>query len=84
MVLCGGAGHSMEIAKALDNTGLLIGIDRDIEALNVAKNRLSNYTNIKYMHRNHDEIKEILEEMQIEAVDRNTFRFRCFLISIRQ
>ena len=80
----GGAGHSSEIAKALDNTGILIGIDRDIEAIDVAKGRLSNYTNIRYVHRNHDEIKEILEEMQIDAVDRNTFGFRCVFISIRQ
>ena len=80
----GGAGHSIEIAKALDNTGFLIGIDRDIEAINVAKNKLSNYTNIKYVHKNHDEIKEILEEMQIDAVDRYTVRFRSIFISIRQ
>lgn len=79
----GGAGHSMEIAKALDNTGLLIGIDRDIEALDVAKSRLSNYTNIKYIHRNHDEIKEILDEMHIDGVNRNTFGFRRVVISVR-
>ncbi len=80
----GGAGHSMEIAKILDNTGLLIGIDRDVEAINTAKSRLSNYTNIRYQHRNHDEIKEILEEMQIDGVDRNTLGFRSIFISVRQ
>ena len=29
----GGAGHSREIVKKLSNDGLLIGIDRDEEAL---------------------------------------------------
>lgn len=33
----GGAGHSKEIARALNNTGILIGIDRDQDALNAAK-----------------------------------------------
>ena len=83
MVLFGGAGHSLEIAKKLDNTGLLIGIDRDQDALNTAKIKLSNYSNVKYIHRNHDEIKEILQEMQIDAVNRNTIGFRCIIISNR-
>ena len=30
----GGAGHSFEIIKKLDKTGLLIGIDRDEEVKN--------------------------------------------------
>ena len=33
----GGAGHSKEIAKALNNTGILVGIDRDQEALQAAR-----------------------------------------------
>ena len=41
----GGAGHSLEILKKLDNKGLLIGIDRDEEALEVAKERLKQYKN---------------------------------------
>ena len=65
----GGAGHSLEILKRLDNRGLLIGIDRDEEALNVAKNRLREYSNTKFVHDNHDNIKEILEELQITGVD---------------
>ena len=39
----GGAGHSKEIARALNNTGILIGIDRDQDALNAAKENLKNY-----------------------------------------
>ena len=48
---------------------MLIGIDRDIEALNVAKERLKEFNNIRYIKDNHDNIKQILEEMQIPGVD---------------
>lgn len=69
MALFGGAGHSIEIAKKLSNTGMLIGVDRDEEALQVAKDRLKEFTNIKYIHDNHDNIKQILNENGIEGVD---------------
>lgn len=39
----GGAGHSIEIAKRL-STGKLVGIDRDQDALDVAEDRLSEYS----------------------------------------
>lgn len=69
MALFGGAGHSIEIAKKLSNTGMLIGVDRDEEALQVAKDRLKEFTNIKYIHDNHDNIKQILNENGIDGVD---------------
>ena len=43
----GGAGHSKEIAKRLDSKkGLLIGIDRDEEALMAAKENLKDYPKV--------------------------------------
>ena len=65
----GGAGHSKEIAKRLSKKGMLIGIDRDEDALAVAKERLREYSNAKFVHDNHDNIKGILEELQIQGVD---------------
>ena len=65
----GGAGHSFEIIKKLSNKGLLIGIDRDEDALTVAKERLKEYNNVKFVHGNHDDIKEILDDLNIEKVD---------------
>ena len=65
----GGAGHSEEIVKRLSNKGLLIGIDRDEEALKAAKKKLENYKNVKYIHGNHDEIYNILSELGIDKVD---------------
>lgn len=65
----GGAGHSIEIVKKLSNKGKLIGIDRDEEALKVAKKKLEKYSNVILIHDNHDNIKKILENLNIEKVD---------------
>lgn len=65
----GGAGHSKKILENLSPDGILIGIDRDIEALENAKRKLKDYQNIKYVYGNHDDIKTILEELNIEGVD---------------
>lgn len=65
----GGAGHSKEIVKKLSEKGLLIGIDRDEDALKAAKENLKEYDNVKYVKDNHDNIKQILENLGIEKVD---------------
>ena len=69
MELFGGAGHSKEIAKRISSNGMLIGIDRDQEALKAAQNNLKEFHKIKYVHDNHDNIKNILEKLNIEKVD---------------
>ena len=45
----GGAGHSSKIIEKLSEKGLLIGIDRDKEALQVAEKKLSQYKKETYM-----------------------------------
>lgn len=65
----GGAGHSLEIAKKLSNKGLLIGIDRDEEALKAAKEKLKDFKNVKYIHGNHDDINNLLTNEGIDKVD---------------
>ena len=65
----GGAGHSREISKRLSNKGLLIGIDRDEDALHAAKQNLKEFQNVKFIKDNHDNIKHILEDLNIEKVD---------------
>lgn len=65
----GGAGHSRVIASKLSEYGMLIGIDRDTDALQAAKENLKQYSNIQYVHDNHDNIKNILKSLNIEAVD---------------
>ena len=65
----GGAGHSKKILEKLLPNGVLIGIDRDAEALKSAKEKLKDYQNVKYVHGNHDDIKNILQDLNIEKVD---------------
>ena len=65
----GGAGHSKQILKKLSNNGILIGIDRDLEALEAAKENLKEFKNVRYIHGNHDDIDEILKDLQINGVD---------------
>lgn len=65
----GGAGHSREIVKRLSEKGMLIGIDRDTEALEAAKQNLKEFKNVKYVHGNHDNINEILNQIGIDKVD---------------
>lgn len=65
----GGAGHSFEIAKKLNNTGKLIGIDRDSDAIKKAKETLKDFENVIYVQDNHDNIKEILSNLKIDKVD---------------
>ena len=62
-------GHSFEIAKRLSSKGMLIGIDRDNEALDVAKERLKEFKNVIYVHDNHDNVKEVIENLNIDKVD---------------
>ena len=64
----GGAGHSSKIVEKLDG-GLLIGIDRDQEAIEASKKRLAKYSNVKYVHGRHEDIISYLKSLGIEKVD---------------
>lgn len=65
----GGAGHSLEIVNRLSEKGLLIGIDRDEEALQAAKKKLHQFPNVIYVHDNHQNIQNILQNLNIQEVD---------------
>lgn len=65
----GGAGHSYEILKKLDGTGLLIGIDQDQEALKAARERLSEFKNVEYFNLNYIDFEKALDELGIEKID---------------
>ena len=65
----GGAGHSKYIVSRLSEKGKLIGIDRDITAIKVSKQRLAEFNNVIYVQDNHDNIEQILEDLQIDKVD---------------
>lgn len=65
----GGGGHSSCVLKRLNNTGKLIGIDRDSEALAHTSERLKEYSNVIYVKDNHENIKNILIDLGIGEVD---------------
>lgn len=65
----GGGGHSSCVLKALNNTGRLIGIDRDTEALSHTSKKLAKYSNVTYVNDKHENIKNILLELGIDKVD---------------
>lgn len=65
----GGGGHSYEILRKLHNTGKLIGIDRDKEAISSARQRLKEFSNFILIHDNHANILHVLEELEMKGVD---------------
>lgn len=65
----GGAGHSSEILKHLSKEGLLVGIDRDQEALTASKKRLQDYENVMYVWGRHEDLKEHIQNLGITQVD---------------
>lgn len=66
----GGAGHSLQIAKQLSKNGLLIGIDRDREAIAAATERLKDYQDrVKLVNNNFCNIKDVLSELGVDKVD---------------
>ena len=65
----GGAGHSSEIVKRL-TTGKLIAIDKDEEALAVAKERLKEYSDkIIFIHDDFKNAIENLDKLGIGKID---------------
>ena len=66
----GGGGHSSLICQRLSEKGTLIGIDRDITAIEAATERLSSYNNKKIIvHDNFMNIKNILKDLGIDKID---------------
>jgi len=65
----GGAGHSSEILKRTKNSKL-IGIDRDMDALSVSKQRLEKFGDrVTLIHDNFKNMSNILDELNVPYVD---------------
>ncbi len=66
----GGAGHSSEICKRLGDSGRLIGIDQDEDAIKAASERLEPFKDkVTIVRSNYCQMKERLEELGIHKVD---------------
>ncbi len=66
----GGGGHAGGIAEKLGSDGMLIGIDRDIDALNAARKHLeSAVCRLELVHSNYSDIRHVLNELGIDGID---------------
>ena len=66
----GTAGHSIEIIKRILPGGKLVGIDRDGESLEVARDRLSDYkASCEFVHGNFCDIDNILTQLGVTKID---------------
>lgn len=65
----GGGGHALEVVKRLES-GKLIGIDRDSDAIKAATQRLNDYiNNVIIIRDNYVNIENILKRENIDKVD---------------
>ncbi len=64
----GGGGHTLEILKRATK-GKVIGIDQDDYAIERAKDKLKEFDNFIPVKNNFSNIKEVLNELDIEKVD---------------
>lgn len=66
----GGGGHAEAIAAKLNENGLLIAFDQDLQALQAAQKRLAAYAKqIRFVHANFNQLEVVLAEHQITHVD---------------
>lgn len=61
-------GHSEVVLKKLSG-GFLYTFDQDLNAINLAKERLSKYKNVKIFHDNFKNVKKVLNDEGIYEVD---------------
>lgn len=66
----GGGGHASRICEALSESGTLIGVDRDQDALAAAAQRLAPYPCRKiFVQSNYADIKDVLRENGFSGID---------------
>lgn len=65
----GGAGHSQEIAKRLSNKGVLIGIDKDSEAIAVSKERLKSDCKLIFVNDDYKNYANIIKNCGYDKID---------------
>ncbi len=66
----GGCGHALKTIGAIMPTGILIGIDQDMDAIENAKQVLGPFKdNVLLFHKNFSELRNILNSLKIDAVN---------------
>ena len=66
----GGAGHTVEIIKAIAPTGKVIGVDLNSQTISTAASRLKDFSgNVVLVNDNFANIKKILKRINIKSID---------------
>ena len=66
----GTGGHAEELLKMISPKGRLIGIDRDIDSIALARERLNNiHNNVELAHDDFRNLDTVLDKLHIKEVD---------------
>lgn len=66
----GGGGHALGICEHLGEKGILIGVDRDKDALKAARQNLEDYHCTKhFVQENYENIDKILGNLELDGID---------------
>lgn len=65
----GGGGHSEEILKRLSPNGMLIGLDKDQDAIDFTSKKLEKYQNFKAFHTDFKDVEEVVDYLQLKGID---------------
>lgn len=66
----GGGGHSLRIGKKLDKNGMIIGIDRDVDAIKAAKEKLAGLKcRVEFVHENFSNLESVLTDLNVDKID---------------
>ncbi len=65
----GAGGFAKKLLEEHPEIQVYIGCDRDESALAIARDRLKEFENVVFIHDNFSNIKSIVEELEIEALD---------------
>jgi len=64
----GGGGHTRALAERVGDEGLIIALERDPKAIDAAESNLAGLP-VKLIHADFRELPEVLEQLDIEAID---------------
>ncbi|RJP24815.1 MAG: 16S rRNA (cytosine(1402)-N(4))-methyltransferase RsmH [Candidatus Abyssobacteria bacterium SURF_5] len=65
----GGGGHAQLILDRLGGEGMLVGLDRDAAALEIARRRLGPRPNVILVHENFSHLAQVLDDLNLPAMD---------------
>ena len=65
----GGGGHTEKILEKLSPKGMVIGLDKDQDALTFTQKKLGKYNNLKTFHTDFKNVEEVVDYLEIKEID---------------